>query len=477
MKSEKMNVVFLNPPFFGSFNREVRFQAVSPQKALHPTIILAYATAVCREAGHKVDLIDAPALELDEERTLERIVKFGPELVVMLTSTASVISDGKIAKKIAGATGAKTIAVGVHASSVPEDTLQKGFDIVARGEYDYTIRDLANGIAPNKILGISYKKGSKIIHNKLRPLIKDLDEIPFPARDLLPNEKYYSALYKNPFTFIDAGRGCPMQCIFCAMPQVMFGRAYRMRSPEKVVAELKHIRQNFPKLRSVLFNDDTLTVNKANAMKLCDLIIKEKINLPWACYSRVDTIDEELAHKMKEAGCFLVKIGFESGNDELLKSMKKGPNATTAQARKAARIFEDAGIQVHGTFVFGMPGETKETIAKTIEFAKELDIDFVQFSVAQPYPGTEFYEYLKKRNLLKFDSWSEFIDEEGCIAPIFEYENLTREDLDKALHAAYKAYYLRPSYILKAVRQRLTNPELLKTSFRSALNLLKYMKS
>jgi radical SAM superfamily enzyme YgiQ (UPF0313 family) len=472
-----MRILFLNPPFHDTtFNREVRFQAVSPQKALHPPLLLAYATAVCKKQGHCVDLIDAPALEISKEKTIQRVKEFAPDFIVMLTSTASVDSDASLAKELAAETGASTIAVGVHATAVPEDTLKRGFDIVALGEYEYTISDIASGKKPEKIQGIAYKKGKKIIQNEKRPLIHNLDKLPFPAREYLPNEKYYSALYKNPFTFILAGRGCPHQCIFCAGPQLMSGRSYRFRSARNIADELKFIKKNFPKIKSVLFNDDTLNVNKKHIIEVCDLIIKEKVNLPWAAYSRVDSVDAEIAEKMKKAGCFLVKVGFESGNDELLKNMKKGPRATTEQGRKCAEIFKKAGIQVHGTFVFGMPGETKKTIQQTINYAKDLDIDFVQFSIAQPYPGTEFYETLKKKGFLKFSDWSEFLDEEGCITPIFEYPELKSEEMEKFLKQAYRQYYFRLGYILKAIRQRLTNRELAKTSLRSAWNLVKYLK-
>ena len=346
---------------------------------------------------------------------------------------------------------------------------------MARGEYDYTTRDLASGAKLELIDGISFKKGNKLIHNKGRPLIKNLDELPFPAREFLPNESYYSALYKNPFTFILAGRGCPHQCIYCAGPQLMSGRGYRFRSPENVVGEIKHIKKNF-KLKSVLFNDDTLNVNKKHVLELCDLMVKEKIGMPWAAYSRVDSVDEEIANAMKKAGCFLVKVGYESGCDSLLKSMKKGARATTEQARKATKYFKDAEIQVHGTFVFGMPGETAETIRKTIEFAKELDIDFVQFSIAQPYPGTEFYKYLEENGYLKFSDWSDYLDDCGCIKPIFGYPNLSMDEMKYWIRQAYKEYYLRPYYIFKALRQRLTNWNLFKTSLRSAWSLLHYIR-
>ncbi len=470
-----MNIAFLNPPFRGTFNREVRFQAVSPQKALHPPIMLGYATAICRDAGHKVDLIDAPALEINEEQTIERVAKLKPQFVVMLTSTASVKSDGRLAKEIAKRTGAKTVAVGNHATAVPDDTIKRGFDIVAMGEYDFTIRDLAKAKKLEEVDGISFKKAGRLIHNKGRELIKNLDELPFPAREFLPNEKYYSALYKNPFTFILAGRGCPHQCIYCAGPQLMSGRSYRFRSPEKVVEEMKFIKENF-NLKSVLFNDDTLNVNKKYVLELCDLIVSEKINMPWAAYSRVDSVDQEIADAMKRAGCFLVKVGYESGCDELLKSMKKGARATTAQARKATKHFKEAGIQIHGTFVFGMPGETVETIKKTIAFAKELDLDFVQFSVAQPYPGTEFYNYLESNGFLHFNDWEDYLDDCGCIKPIFEYPNLSMKEMGHWIRQAYKEYYLRPHYVLKAIKQRLTNWNLMKTSLRSAWSLLHYMR-
>ncbi len=469
-----MNIAFLNPPFRGTYNREVRFQAVSPQKALHPPIMLGYATAICRDLGNKVDLIDAPALEIGEEQTIKRIAGLEPQYVVMLTSTASVKSDAALAKKISKETGAKTIAVGMHATAVPNDTLHRGFDIVARGEYDYTIRDIASGSLLETVEGVSFKKGKRIIHNKARPLIRNLDDLPFPAREFLPNEKYYSALYKNPFTFVLAGRGCPHQCIFCAGPQLMSGRGYRMRSPENVVAELKHLKENF-NFKSILFNDDTMNVNKKYLLGLCKLMVEEKVGIPWVAYSRVDSVDKEIASAMRKAGCFLVKVGFESGCDELLKTMKKG--TTTGDARKAAKCFKGAGIQVHGTFVFGMPGETAKTMRKTIDFAKQLDLDFVQFSVAQPYPGTEFYKYLESRGYLRFRDWDDFLDCSGRITPIFEYPNLGRQEMLDWMRRAYREYYLRPYYIAKALRQRLTNWSLLKTSLRSGWSLLQYLKS
>lgn len=471
-----MNVMFLNPPFRGAFNREVRFQAVSPQKALHPPLMLGYGAAVCRENEHKVELIDAPASEVSEEETIQRIKEFKPGYVVMLTSTASVKSDGKLAARISKETGTKTVAVGVHASAMPEDTLKRGFDIVARGEYEYTVKELVEGKPLSSVKGINFKRGKSVIANANREHIKNLDELPFPARDLMPNEKYYSAIYKNPFTFVLAGRGCPHQCIFCATPQVISGRGYRFRSPENIVQELEHIKSNF-NLKSVLFNDDTLNVNKKHILELCNLMVDRNVNMPWAAYSRVDSVDEEIATAMKKAGCFLVKIGFESGCDEILLNMKKGARATTEQARKAAKLFKDAGIQVHGTFVFGMPGETHETIRKTIDFAKELDLDFVQFSVAQPYPGTEFYQIMKQKGYLNFKDWEDYLDDCGCIKPIFSYPELSADEMEQWLKVAYREYYLRPGYIAKAIRQRLTNWELFKTSLRSARSLLGYLRN
>jgi radical SAM superfamily enzyme YgiQ (UPF0313 family) len=180
---------------------------------------------------------------------------------------------------------------------------------------------------------------------------------------------------------------------------------------------------------------------------------------------------------MKKAGCFLVKVGYESGSDELLKSMKKGARATTDKAREATKHFKEAGIQIHGTFVFGMPGETVETIKKTINFAKELDLDFVQFSVAQPYPGTEFYKYLEDKGYLHFKDWADYLDNCGCIKPIFEYPNLSMKEMEHWIRQAYREYYLRPHYILKALKQRLTNWNLMKTSFRSAKSLIQYIRA
>src|SRR3989344_1533141 len=468
------NIAFLNPPFFGSFNREVRFQSVSPQKALHPPIMLAYGTAVCREAGHKVDLIDAPAESMEAEQVIQRFKKLSPEFIVMLTSTASVNSDGRLAQRLKQETGAKIVGVGSHASGIPGDKLRRGFDVSARGEYDYTVRDLANGMQLKDVLGISFLDGSNAKHNADRPKITNLDEIPFPARDFLPNKNYYSALYKNPFTFIYSGRGCPMRCSYCAPPQLLAGRMYRVRSAENVMQELWEIKNKY-KLKSVLFNDDTLPANRKHLIDLCNLMISEKLDFPWSCYSRVDTIDRQIAELMKKAGCHLVKVGFESGNDQVLQNMQKGVAATAERGKFAAKTFREAGIQVHGTFVFGLPGETKETIKQTVEFAKNLNIDFVQFSIAQPYPGTEFYQYLTAHNYLVEHDFDKYVDAQGRIAPVFEYPDLKKEDLIDALPYAYRQYYIRRAYIMKAIKQRLTNWELFKNSWRSGTSLVKFI--
>lgn len=469
----KTNVVFLNPPYLKGYNRPVRFQAVSPQKAFHPPLYLAYGAAVCEKNGYSVALIDAPAEDLNYEITERKIENLNPEYIVILCSTASIENDTSIARKLKTITDATSIAVGAHPTALPRDALKSGFDVVARREYEYTLLDILSGKQLRDIEGISFNVGENIIHNSDRPLIQNLDELPFPARHLLSNEKYFSGILKNPFTFILSGRGCPFNCIFCVDPQVMMGRKYRVRGPRNVVDELEYIESNF-NIKSVLFNDDTLTANPKRLSEICNLIMKRGIDLPWACYSRVGNITLELAKKMKRANCFLVKIGYESGSNVILSNMKKG--ISTKQARVTTKIFKKVGIQIHGTFIFGMPGETKDTIKKTIEFAKEIDPDYVQFSIAQPYPGTLFFEILKKNGSLRPTSWAEYLDTKGAISCVFEYPYLSKKDIVNAVRTAYKEFYLRPKYIGKIIKSRIICPKVWGSTLKAAWNVLNYAK-
>lgn len=445
----KKRILFLNLPTLtgGRFNRPIRFPAFGyATPVLHPPLLLAYAAAYIREKGYEVSFIDAVAEDIDVE-SLTRIVadKFQPDFIVAETSTPSFKNDVDVLDFIKRAYNCKIVLVGPHVSAIPYESLKSSrgvVDAVIVGEYEVSLLEyLEKG--PDGTKGVGFIKDStgEVIINERRLFIENLDALPFPARDLLPNHKYFDPILKNPFTFVLAGRGCPYKCIFCNWPQVLTGRKYRYRSPKNVVDELEHIEKKYD-FKSFLFNDDTLTINKNFIISLCDEILERKIKIPWACYARADNDDEFMLKKLREAGCFLLKVGVESGDQQILNNIRKGYKIEKVE--RAIKLMKDLGFHVHATFVFGMPGESIQTIKKTINFAKKLKPTTVQFSTGVPYPGTEFYMYLKSNGYLHTEDWNLYTP----LQPLYSYPELSADEIIKAVNMAYKSYYLNFNYIV-----------------------------
>lgn len=478
-----MRILFLNPPFIKGFNREVRWQEKSKICVFHPPLLLAYAAAVARNHNHKVEVIDAPPLGLTVDETLLEVKKFHPDIVVAETSTSSIINDCEIVKTIKDIIGCFTGLVGPHVTALDKNTLDRfeGIDVIARQEYDYTITELANAIEDNRSLstisGLTFCDHGKIIRTPNRQPIMNLDELPFPARDLLPNEIYFDGVYINPFTFMLCGRGCPFQCTFCVFPQVVFGHRYRIRSAGNVVNEMERIKEDFPHIRSIHFNDDTLTANREHTVSICKEILDRKLDISWSCYSRVDTIDSEMLAWMKRAGCHLIKYGIENGDDQVLRNMRKGGKATVKQARKTIKLTKNEGIKTFSAFVLGMPGETIETMEKTVRLAVELDSDYVQFSIAIPFPGTEFYREMKQLGYLCFEDWSDYLGADGRANVVFNYPYLSGKKILRFQKLAWQKYYLRPKFVIKTLKKSLTSLEQFKRSVKASWGLLLYLLS
>jgi anaerobic magnesium-protoporphyrin IX monomethyl ester cyclase len=462
-----MKVLFANPPTFekeGSFNRPVRFPTYNyATPVLHPPIFLACGASYLRERGHEVTFIDAQADRMSVERFLERTRSISPDFVVFETSTPSLGIDSRIAELVKRACGANMVFVGTHVSALPEESLREtAADAVVMGEYELSLEEYVRK-GGKGTRGVCYRDGRDIIRNRPREYIENLDSLPWPARDLLPNYKYFDPILKNPFTFVFAGRGCPHKCTFCNWPQVMTGRRYRFRSPKSIADELEHI-QNEYRFASILFNDDTFTADREHVFEVCDEIDRRGLKMEWACYTRADNSDRELLRRMRESGCFLLKVGIESGNQKVLNAMRKGYRLE--RVREGVRAMKEMGFHVHGTFVFGLPCETRETIRETISFANETRPTTVQFSTAVPYPGTEFYDYLKSNGYLNTNDWKEFMP----LNPVFSYENLSSEDLRDAVKKAYRSYYFRPETISVAAKEFFTQPRVL---FGNAVKLIR----
>lgn len=432
---------------------------------MHPPLLLAYAAAYVRSRGHRVEFIDAEVDAISVEDFVSEVEHNLYDYIIFETSTASFKNDVEVARKIKERVSCKIVLVGPHVSALPEESLEgNSCDAVITGEYEISLGEYIEK-GPDGTKGVCYRRqDGKVILNPPRDYILDLDSLPLPARDLLPNYKYFDPILKNPFTFVLSGRGCPYKCTFCNWPQVLTGRQYRLRSPANVVNELEILNHEY-KFESILFNDDTFTVNKKHAMEICDEIIRRGLKISWGCYARADNDDTELLKKLKEAGCYLLKVGIESGDQTILDNIHK--NYKIENVINGVRLIKKLGFNVHGTFVFGLPGETADTINRTIDFARRLGPTSVQFSTAVCYPGTEFYSYCTEHGYLLSEDWDDYMP----MYPIFEYPDLSWEDMRDAVRKAYRKYYFRLGYMPNGFKRLVSEPKTTFSNFKKLVRL------
>jgi len=476
-----MRILMLNPPFLPKFSRTSRSPAVTKGGTIYYPIWLAYATGVLEEAGHQVQLIDAPARGYDLTYILQRMEKFKPQMIVVDTSTPSIYNDVKVAEALKDATKAFTVLVGTHVSALPEQTLKISpkIDAVARKEYDYTLRELAQFLEAGRRLttvkGLTYRIGNKTISNPDRPFIEDLDALPFVSavyKRHLNIEDYFYAANLHPVVTILGGRGCVYRCAFCVWPQVLSGHQYRMRSPENIADELEFIKKELPQAREVFFEDDTGTVNKDHLLTLCKLIKERKLDVTWSTNARAD-IPLDVLKEMKSAGCRLLCVGYESGSQEVLDKVHKG--TTLEKIKQFADDTKRAKIMVHGCFILGLPYDTPETVEKTIEFAKQLEQDTAQFYPIMVYPGTEAYEWSKEKGYLLTEDYSKWLTPEGWHNCMVSRPGMSNEYLVRTCDDARARFYLRPKYILKRMKQSATDTDEAKRTAKSGKTFFNYL--
>ena len=479
-----MKIYLLNPPFQLNFNRPGRWQgSVGRGGTLDYPKWLAYATGVLEE-GFDVRLVDAPARKLGKEEVIKDAKKFNPDLIVVDSNFSSLRNDIDVVVSLKACTEAKTVLVGPPTSQFPEQILQNdGVDMVARFEYDFTLKEIAESLEKDNglkgIKGISYKENGKIIHNPNREFTtsEDLDKMPFVStvyKKHLNIKDYFLSQSLYPEVQIFTGRGCPYKCTFCSWPVTLMGRKYRARSAENIADEFEWIKENLPEVKEIFIEDDTFTINKKLVREVCEEIKRRKIDVTWSCNARAD-MDYETMKKMKEAGCRLLIVGYESGSDEILKNIKKG--VTTEQMKNFTKEAKKVRLMIHGDFIVGLPGETKETANKTVEFIKELKPNILQIAVATPIPGTGFYNWCKENEFLLTDDLEESLDNWGAQKCIISYPEFTKEDIENYVDKALKEYYLSPSFIPIAMKNVLRKNGLheLKVMVMSAKVFLGYM--
>lgn len=476
-----MKILLLNPPYFPRYSRQSRSPCVTKGGTFYYPYYLAYCCGVLDENGFNVKLIDAVAKEWSKEETIKFAKKMKPDITVIDTSTPSIYNDIDIAESIKMVSQTFTILVGTHPTRIPKETmaLSKYIDAIAIGEYDYTIMDLAytleNGDDIKKVDGLVFRQNGKLVFNKPRRLIENLDELPFVSKVYKKHfgikgiEKYFYASLRHPQVTILTARGCPYNCSFCNIP---FKSSYRARTPENVVEEFEYIQNNLPEVKEVMIEDDTFPVDKKRTIKICELLKKRGIKLKWSCNARVDT-DFEMLKKMKEANCRLLCVGFESPNQRILDNVHKG--ITKNMQIEFMNNCKKLGLLVNGCFILGMPGDTKESIKDTINFAKYLNPDTAQFYPIMVYPGTEAYKWAKINGYLITEDYSKWLTSDGLHNTTISTPEFSDKELLKLCNEARKEFYLRPKYILKKIKQIITRPGEAKRNLMAFSVFFKYL--
>jgi len=463
-----MRTLFLNPPSFENFDGGAgsRWPATREIESYWYPVWLAYPAGMIEGSR----LLDAPSHHVSAQETIE--IGKDYDFLVLFTSTPGFKGDIRLARAMKDANPRLKIAfVGPHVTVLPEETLRdsSAIDFIVRREFDYAVVEFAQGKPLSDILGASYRRNGSIVHNPDRPAVADLDALPdvtdIYQRDL-DVRRYNVPFLKYPFVSLYTTRGCPAQCTFCLWPQTLSGHPWRQRSIERVAREMAKAREYWPFVKEFFFDDDTFNIQKARTIKLCEQL--KPLKLTWSCTSRVTT-DYETLKAMRESGCRLLIVGYESGNQQILKNIKKG--ATLERARQFTKDCGKLGLVVHGDFILGLPGETRESIQETIKFAKELDVETIQVSIAHAYPGTELYDWAQQNGFIS--NKQQMVDDGGHQLAHIQYPGLPTEEVVDAVHRFYDEFYFRPKAVARIVGKALFNSTDRKRLYREARSFLK----
>ena len=468
-----MKTLFLNPPSFEGFDGGAgsRYQARREIRSFWYPTWLAQPAAMIPDSR----LVDAPArgLSLDAVLALARDY----ELVVMHTSTPSFPSDVKVAERLKAANSRLVVGfVGAHVMVSPESALRASaaIDFVAGNEFEYTIKEVADGHPLAAIDGISYKEGGQVVHNRPRAPIEDMDALPHVVdvyrRDLVI-EDYFNGYMLHPYVSLYTGRGCRSQCTYCLWPQTIGGHRYRTRSPENVAAEVAKVKRYFPQVKEVFFDDDTFTDDRPRAEAIARLL--GGLGVTWSCSAKPD-VPQGTLKVMRENGLRLLLVGYESGCQEILNNVRKGTRIDIAR-----RFTEDChglGIAIHGTFIVGLPGETRETIERTIRFATEIDPHSIQVSLAAAYPGTELFRQARENGWLVEDG-RQLVGADGVQVSSLSYPHLPREEIFRAVETFYRRFYFRPGKILEFVSEMARSRQMLTRRLREGVEFFRFLSA
>jgi anaerobic magnesium-protoporphyrin IX monomethyl ester cyclase len=480
-----MRIYLLNPYFSENYSRSSRWAAKGRGGTLYYPIWLAYATGILENEGHNVRLIDAIAKNWTMEDTLKDVDKFKPEMIVSESNFQSLKNDINTLKELSESSDAISVLVGPPTSQYKNKILNQGIDFLAPFEYDFTLKGLSKSLENGEIgedqPGITYinDEGKLVDNPNIISSSEDLNDIPFVSevyKNHLNIKDYFLNHSLYPMVQIFTGRGCPNRCTFCSWPETLMGRQYRVRSVESILDEFIYIKKNLPEVKEIFIEDDTFTINKNRVQNFCKQIMDTDMNFTWSCQTKAN-LDYKSMVMMKEAGCRLLDVGYESGSEKILENIKK--DISVEQLRKFTFNAKKAKLKILADFVVGFPGEDLDTINKTINLINEVKPDLLQVSVATPIPGTEFYDYCKSNEYLVTNDLEKSLDEDGFQKCIVSYNHLNSEEIEVHAFKILKNYYLSPRYIsiaLKNISGEHGYDEF-KLMSKSFMSFFKYLKS
>ncbi len=467
-----MRALFLQAPSFDGYDggAGARYQMKREVKSFwYPTWLAQPAALV---EGSK--LIDAPAHDLSFEDIAPEAMR--RDLVVLHTSTPSFRQDVRAVEMLKALNPALKIGmIGSKVAVEAEGSLKASdaIDFVCRNEFDFTIKDIADGMDWDRVDGISYRdRNGAIVHNPDRAVLTDMDQLPFVTpvykRDLVI-EKYYGGYLKHPYVSFYTGRGCKSRCTFCLWPQTVGGHNYRVRSIGHVIDEVKYVLGAFPQMKELFFDDDTLTDNTQRVEALA--VELGKLGVTWSCNAKAN-VPYRTLKIMRDNGLRLLLVGFESGNQQILHNIKKGMRVEVA--RQFAKDCRQLGIAVHGTFILGLPGETHETIRETMAFAREVNPHTIQVSLAAPYPGTFLHRQATENGW--FDSSGDLLNDDGNQIAQLSYDHLSAGEIFDAVEVFYKSFYFRPSKIASIVGEMVRDGDMMKRRLREGVEFFRFLR-
>ena len=448
-----MKILFLNLPYKFAISRSSRWPEKTKSGTMYYPYWLCYAAGVCMDRGYDVELVDCIVKKMSTEDVVELVKKSAPDYIMGEITTSTCFHDYETLAAIKKAyPQGKIVIGGTHATALSERVLEEcpDIDVIVRQEYDFTLDEVMKaGEDLSDVLGVTWRRDGQIVKNPDRPWTEDLDELPFVSKiyeKFLDVNDYCYAFARKPMIQIFSARGCPFRCNFCSYPETMSGRCFRKRSVKNFVDELEYIAVHMPYIQEIFIEDDTFTVDKKRVMEICDEIKRRGLKLVWSCNTRADLPYEVMA-KMKEAGCRLLVVGYESGNQKVLDETRKGIKLEDSLA--FAQNTKKLGIKVFGCFMIGLKGDNLSTIEDTFRFAKKVYANEVFFQQAVPFPGTAFYQWVKDEGYLKTEDYSKWLNQDGYLDCLVNYPYANAKEIEKLRDHLMSRYYFSFTYIFK----------------------------